>query len=59
MPGAPIRHSAIAARGSSARYNLNSWLDTRGALQTLKPESLRMIRKFDNAEIVFNRSIVD
>ena len=30
MPGAPTRHSAIAARFSFARYNLNSWLDTEG-----------------------------
>jgi hypothetical protein len=31
--GAHIRRAAIAARGNSARYKLNSWLDSSGALQ--------------------------
>jgi hypothetical protein len=34
-PNGPTRPSAIAARVSSARYNLNSWLDIEGALQTV------------------------
>jgi hypothetical protein len=33
-PNGPTRPSAIAARGSFARYNPNSWLDIGGALQT-------------------------
>jgi len=31
-PSVPIKRSAIAARGNSERFKLNSWLDTRGAL---------------------------
>ena len=36
MPSDPTRPLAIAARVGSARYNLNSWLDIRGALQTIR-----------------------
>ena len=35
-PNDPTRRSAIASRVSSARYNLNLWLDSRGALQALR-----------------------
>jgi len=43
--GGRIRRSAIAARVSSAGYNINLWLDSGGALQIAAPTSERALNR--------------
>ena len=40
-----MRRSAIAARVSSAGYNINLWLDSGGALQIAAPTSERALNR--------------
>jgi hypothetical protein len=51
-PGVLISHSAIAARVSSARFNPNSWLDSRGALQKFDAVQLKK-RSFEDMHVVY------
>jgi hypothetical protein len=46
-PNGPTRPSAIAARGSFARYNPNSWFEIEGALQTF----VRRLKADDQAQV--------
>jgi GNAT superfamily N-acetyltransferase len=59
-PNGPTRPSAIAARGSFARYNLNSWLEIRGALQDFIDSEVFALRRTAKPTWVaeINRQIV-
>jgi hypothetical protein len=51
-PNGHTKPSAIAARGSSARYNSNSWLVIEGALHSVRknPDGFSVLGLFTNPE---------